>query len=143
LARALLLRSRADFEIWLWNYVRTLVKNSLVDKLRELCTSLLGNPYGDCSPAASTTAATSTEFAATVRSDDAGVLSAERQGCSELVDMFFSTQHAWKPQLLGVNKRSLLKEILPLIRNNTAMQRLAEEFEHTLQELSERSSQQE
>jgi len=149
LTRALLLRSRADFEIWFWNYVRTLVKNSVVDKLRELGSSLLGpafvgseassamndlqgDAHGSSTPTATETTAPS---AMPTNNTVVAALSSAPQEGTELVDMFFSSHSHWKPQVLGVDKRALLKDVLPLIRSNTSMQRLAEEFDHTLNEL--------
>ena len=128
---AILLGSPDEYRHWLHNYVRHLTQcctggeHSLLRpeaKLREICMQLLGPP-----PSSSTSAlllASAPPVGSLSAAADAAVAGVpdhadDRQQNSDL---------GWRSDVLGLDKRVLLSELLPILGGNRSLQRFKNEF---------------
>lgn len=94
-ASSLALRSSSEYRFWTLTLARYLATEGLENRLKDLCTQLLG-PLGGSS-------------------------------------------QSWEPAILGVDKRGLLKEVLPLLASNLRLQRLFTEFKEQLDTVTDES----
>jgi protein HIRA/HIR1 len=97
LASAFVLGSATEYKFWLMSLTQALTDASREDRLRELCTFLLGPVYGTASPADS--------------------------------------------QILGLDKRQLLNDVLVIMTSNMRLQRLYSEIKDQLNEMRQQQQQ--
>eukprot|EP00026_Physarum_polycephalum_P017827 Phypoly_transcript_19179.p1 GENE.Phypoly_transcript_19179~~Phypoly_transcript_19179.p1 ORF type:complete len:159 (+),score=21.60 Phypoly_transcript_19179:171-647(+) len=101
LAASLVVGSSVEYKYWLLTYTRYLSSEADVNRLTELCKSLLGPPTGKTGPAPT-----------------------PAQGKN------------WEPSILGMAKRELLRELLPIMSTNRSLQRLVAQFREGLESIS-------
>ncbi|KAL4452249.1 hypothetical protein ABPG75_007911 [Micractinium tetrahymenae] len=111
LSTALALQSPQEYRRWLLAYARFLAEQADAGRLAELCSSLLG-----------------------VDSSGGG------DGDSEMGDAAGGGPPAWRPEVLGLPKRELLREVLKEMSRNRSLQRTTQTYLDALSEL-ERAAQ--
>ncbi|TPX42942.1 hypothetical protein SeMB42_g04932 [Synchytrium endobioticum] len=102
LASVLALKSAQEYKHWLHQYVRKLGDEGATAKVRELCDDLIGPPDVPSLPSS-----------VSISSNITAVI-------------------AWEPTILGMNKRDLLRELLPTLARSRNLQRVTALYEDRL-----------